>query len=845
MQRTIRPDPKIPDHEVLRKIGGGSYGEVWLARAVTGVLRAVKIIYREDFSDARTFEREFDGILKFEPISRDHPAFVNILHVGRGNIESPFYYYVMELGDDAFSGKEINPVEYEPRTLRTDVKNADGEPLDTDFCIEAGRKLASGLAELHERGLTHRDVKPSNVIFVDGGPKLADIGLVASKGQRTFVGTEGFVPPEGPGSEEADVYGLGKVLYEMATGMDRLQFPELPLKTIREGDRKKWLRLNRLICDVCDSRLSKRKISTGRELAEALERLQEGKAVSTKVPVSVKLAFLGVVLLSLIGGHLWWEKTAGTYVIEGKGEPLPVQYVSVKIISDPEGARVYNSEGDFLDVTPATLGEVAVGSDLNLRLSASGYRDDWIDSAVSDDQDGTRVMLIFRKLSLFSPPRPGEKWTDALGNLYEPLGRLRHESDLHIGPREWREFRKEVSGIPTAVTLDHQGVDIVLVSPSLAQRFAVWLLEKCIREGYFEEYDDLEREEHREIVGEIDIGFPKGRLPRDPENAGERLRPFRTVVRPIPYVSINISSLPSGASLYLNDELVGETPWQGFVRPGLLNLTLELGGYQTEAESVPLTDGANFSKEFMLERNKSLVLGQPWTNSLGMEFAPFGEEKMAAVTEVQAQHYREYLNSSQARRGEVLVSREGTFPVTNVTLEECRAFCEWLTEWERGERIPKSYEYRLPTDEEWSELVGIEEDGSSPADREQEKKNEGFYPWGGDWPPPARSGNYADLSARSLLADGAVIDGYEDGFSLVAPVKQFAKNRLGLYDLGGNVQEWVESDYKGLGILRGGSYTSFTRSHLESRFRYPVDAGNRGETFGFRVLLAPAARAGN
>ena len=86
----------IPDHEVLRKIGGGAYGEVWMARGVTGALRAVKVVWREDFEDERSFEREFEGILKFEPISRDHPGLVNILHVGRGSdSENPFYYYVM------------------------------------------------------------------------------------------------------------------------------------------------------------------------------------------------------------------------------------------------------------------------------------------------------------------------------------------------------------------------------------------------------------------------------------------------------------------------------------------------------------------------------------------------------------------------------------------------------------------------------------------------------------------------------------------------------------------------------------------------------------------------------
>ncbi|MBT8044996.1 MAG: protein kinase, partial [Verrucomicrobiae bacterium] len=201
MRGRVRPEPVIPDHEVLRKIGGGSYGEVWLARGVTGAMRAVKLVRREDFEDEIGFEREFEGILKYEPISRDHPGLVNILHVGRSEDadEREFYYYVMELGEDINSGREINPVEYAPRNLRTDLKKADGKPIDPDIVIDVGLRLAEALAHLHGKGLAHRDVKPSNIIFVDGKAKLADIGLVAARGQRTFVGTEGFVPPEGPG----------------------------------------------------------------------------------------------------------------------------------------------------------------------------------------------------------------------------------------------------------------------------------------------------------------------------------------------------------------------------------------------------------------------------------------------------------------------------------------------------------------------------------------------------------------------------------------------------------------------------------------------------------------------
>src|SRR5947208_3171242 len=92
--------PRIPDHQLLRCIGRGAYGEVWLGRSILGEYRAVKVVYRKNFEHDRPYNREFEGIRKFEPISRTDDSQVDILHVGRDD-QAQYFYYVMELADDA------------------------------------------------------------------------------------------------------------------------------------------------------------------------------------------------------------------------------------------------------------------------------------------------------------------------------------------------------------------------------------------------------------------------------------------------------------------------------------------------------------------------------------------------------------------------------------------------------------------------------------------------------------------------------------------------------------------------------------------------------------------------
>ncbi len=267
--------PSIPGHEALRLIARGAYGEIWLARSSLGALRAVKVIRRTTFSSDRPYDREYAGLRSFEPISREHPGFVDILHVGRDD-DAGFFHYVMELADHA-GGGSCEPDRYVPATLDRMVRERGRLPVA--LVVELGLVLAKALAFLHQRGLVHRDVKPSNIILVAGRPKLADIGLVAERSEaRSLVGTDGYIPPEGPGTPAADIYSLGKVLYEAATGRDRHDFPELPTR-FGEGEEDTALaELDEVLVKACapDPR---NRYDSAEALAADLEHLRLGRSL--------------------------------------------------------------------------------------------------------------------------------------------------------------------------------------------------------------------------------------------------------------------------------------------------------------------------------------------------------------------------------------------------------------------------------------------------------------------------------------------------------------------------------------------------------------------------------------
>jgi serine/threonine protein kinase len=251
---------------------------VWLARDVIGTFHAVKLVHRASFSSDQPFEREFRGMQRYTPLSRNHPGWVHVLHVGR-NPSQGYFYYVMEPADDEASGQEIDPATYRPRTLSSELSRRGRLPLSE--CVALGIALAEALDYLHSHLLVHRDIKPSNVIFVHGTPKFTDVGLVTEARNRdhsvSHLGTEGYIAPEGPGTAAADVYSLGKLLFEISTGSDRRLFPVLPEALLLEAGRD-WLGAWRLLLEKACAPDPAKRYQSAADVVAALRSLPEPRA---------------------------------------------------------------------------------------------------------------------------------------------------------------------------------------------------------------------------------------------------------------------------------------------------------------------------------------------------------------------------------------------------------------------------------------------------------------------------------------------------------------------------------------------------------------------------------------
>jgi serine/threonine-protein kinase len=195
----LAPGTQLGPYRIEAALGAGGMGQVYKARDTRlGRVVAVKIL-AERFSDR--FEREARAISAL-----NHPHICTLHDVGPN-------YLVMEL--------------VEGETLAARLQKG---PLPMALVLRYGGEIADALAAAHSKGITHRDLKPGNIMLTKSGVKVLDFGLAKMTMQPgipvtpsdAIVGTPAYMAPEQLQGEacdaRTDIFALGLVLYEMATG---------------------------------------------------------------------------------------------------------------------------------------------------------------------------------------------------------------------------------------------------------------------------------------------------------------------------------------------------------------------------------------------------------------------------------------------------------------------------------------------------------------------------------------------------------------------------------------------------------------------------------------------------
>lgn len=228
---------KLQGYKLIERLGGGTFGEVFLGKNASEEEVAIKVLHSNE---------DVDGFLK-EIVSMaalDHPNIVPLLGYGRRG-KVPFL--VMEHMSGGTLADKIK---------KNNDNGIKGIPLEQIAeCMEGA---GNGLAELHESDVVHRDVKSSNLLLEKNGVvRVGDLGFVAPVGtEEEIVGTPLYMPPELMKGEaccpETDMYGLGITALE-------LFFGEEPQKRM-ENDQSQsaqivdWKEKHKSLKQICDDK---------------------------------------------------------------------------------------------------------------------------------------------------------------------------------------------------------------------------------------------------------------------------------------------------------------------------------------------------------------------------------------------------------------------------------------------------------------------------------------------------------------------------------------------------------------------------------------------------------------
>ncbi len=294
----VAPGEMLGPYKIEERIGQGGMGEVWRA-SDTRLRRDVAIkTSHAHFSDR--FEREAHAIAAL-----NHPHICALYDVGPN-------YLVMEL--------------LEGDTLRERLKKG---KLSIEETLKCGAQIAEALAEAHEKGVIHRDLKPGNVMLTKNGAKVLDFGLAKSTSDESLttsnivMGTPAYMSPEQRDGRECsartDLFALGLLLYEMATG--RQMAPGVMLKKEQLPDRLMRV-IERCLATEPDERWQSAK-EVSAELARAREESIDPKQ-QFRIQARHAVGIAAVLLLLIAGGVFVWKRA----------QPKPLTDQDVLVLAD-------------------------------------------------------------------------------------------------------------------------------------------------------------------------------------------------------------------------------------------------------------------------------------------------------------------------------------------------------------------------------------------------------------------------------------------------------------------------------------------------------------------------------
>ena len=291
---TFEPGDKLCSCTLLVKCGEGSYGEVWLAENAIGGKVALKIL-KKKFS-----EREIRGLQNYKDC--DHPNLLKIRHI---EISDDFVCYTMDAADDLNNGKG----DYLPDTLANRL-NKNGR-LDGKEITAMLDGVLDGSEELHKHGLVHRDIKPDNILYINGRATLSDAGLIAPVGQNTLVGSPGFISPRlmesgGVAETSDDFYALSKVVFCALTGLAPAEYPTIPQEMMISVDPK----INRAVLAGCSQEIKSsaefRKAVAGKVIPQPQKKPETKIVTIERVKTPLTLKIILTVLTLILAAVVFW-----------------------------------------------------------------------------------------------------------------------------------------------------------------------------------------------------------------------------------------------------------------------------------------------------------------------------------------------------------------------------------------------------------------------------------------------------------------------------------------------------------------------------------------------------------